>query len=295
MRMKICYLCQQDRLRIFHKGVRDRADIDVLRCDECGLLQLSEFFHLEENFYENGKMHEGTYDILEDKITNQTWEAWRAVTMEDDLRRTDSLKEKCYGKRILDFGCGNGGFLKNIRAYAALAVGVELDIQARTKMKEEGIEACSQIEDWEGYTFDVITMFQVIEHLNNPEEYLKKIYSFLNTNGSLIIETPNAEDALISLYNCEAFKDFTFWSEHIMLYNSNNLKKMVCNSGYEVVNSSQVQRYPLSNHLYWLSHGKPGGHKKWTEFNHGEISEAYTEILAKKEQCDTLFFEFRKR
>lgn len=113
--------------------------------------------------------------------------------------------------------------------------------------------------------------------------------------GILIIETPNAEDALISLYDCDAFKDFTFWSEHIILYNSDTLQKMVCGNGFEVINSGQIQRYPLSNHLYWLSNGRPGGHKKWHEFNGCEINEMYADVLAKKKQCDTLFFEFRKR
>ena len=109
----------------------------------------------------------------------QSWEAWRVETVEDDLRRAESLKEKCQGKAVLDFGCGNGGFLREIKKYAFEAVGVELDNQARIKIAEEGIEVKSRIEEWKTKQFDVITMFQVIEHLNNPEEYLNKMNTFL--------------------------------------------------------------------------------------------------------------------
>lgn len=294
MGMKTCYLCGSDRMKIFHKGVRDNANIDVMRCDECGLLQLSDFYSLEDDFYEKSRMLEDQYDIEENRITNQTWEAWRRETAEDDLRRADFLKEKCQNKRILDFGCGNGGFLKNIKPYASLAVGVELDAKARHKIKEEDIEVCSRIEEWKEEKFDIITMFQVIEHLNKPYECLKSIYTYLKPGGVLIIETPNAEDALISLYHCKAFMDFTFWSEHIMLYNSNTLEKMVCTCGFEIVHPYQIQRYPISNHLYWLSRGKPGGRDKYKEFSGAEITKAYSDILAKNKQCDTLFFEFVK-
>ena len=109
---------------------------------------MSDFFHLEESFCEKGKMNEAQYDITENKITNQSWEAWRVETAEDDLWRAESLRERCQGRDVLDFGCGNGGFLREIKKYASEAVGVELDYQDRIKMEEEDIKVKASIEDW---------------------------------------------------------------------------------------------------------------------------------------------------
>lgn len=56
-----------------------------------------------------------------------------------------------------------------------------------------------------------------------------------------------------------------------------------------------IQRYPLSNHLYWLSQGKPGGHVKWGEFLDSKtLSNAYEAQLASLGATDTLIAIFSK-
>ncbi len=54
----------------------------------------------------------------------------------------------------------------------------------------------------------------------------------------------------------------------------------------------QVQRYPLSNHLHWLAHGKPGGHKTWGFLDSAELDAAYAATLARVGACDTLIAGF---
>ena len=48
------------------------------------------------------------------------------------------------------------------------------------------------------------------------------------------------------------------------------------------------QRYPLSNHLYWLSQGKPNGHKIWDDFNDKVLDTHYSDQLKKLNLTDTL-------
>lgn len=288
-----CNICGNHKMALFHKGVRDNHNIDVYKCAQCGLLQLSQTV-VDRNHYEDGKMRQNQYMAVNDSYGEETWELWRQETMQDDIRRESFLRELCNGKNVLDFGCGNGGFMANISSSVKKIVGIELDLNARKKLKEEGFEVDSDIENIGG-SWDVITLFQVIEHLDEPRKWLKHFLGYLKGGGYLVIETPNADDALISLYNNEAFMDFTFWSEHLMLYNSDNLEKLMSECGYEAVDNSQIQRYPLSNHLFWLSNNRPGGHMKWDIFNGKELNIFYEMVLKAEKKCDTLFGVFQKR
>ena len=137
-------------------------------------------------------------------------------------------------------------------------------------------------------------MFMVIEHLNNPNKVLRELYNILNPNGVLICETPNSEDILLSKYKCKAFEDFTYWSEHVFLYNTDTLRTLLEKIGFQAEVNTQIQRYSLANHLYWLSMGKPGGHIKWTEFNNQRINELYAQKLTELGVADTLWYIGKK-
>lgn len=202
------------------------------------------------------------------------------------------------GKKVLDFGCGGGGFLRELRQKGINnnIVGIELDKEARTRLQKENIEVYEKLENIDRtIKFDVITMFQVIEHLENPHEIVNDIKSRLTENGLFIVETPNAEDALISKYHSKSFMDFTFWSEHLFLYNSASLEILMKDCGFSVVDNGQIQRYPLANHLHWLVENEPGGHMKWNEFNVDALNKTYEDILRRMNKCDTLFGIFMKK
>lgn len=111
----------------------------------------------------------------------------------------------------------------------------------------------------------------------------------------LICETPNADDALISKYQCKCFEDFTYWSEHVFLFTSNTLERLLSRNGFKTEWNMQVQRYSLANHLYWLAKGKPGGHMRWAEFNGDKLNAEYAEKLAITGIADTLWFAGSKR
>lgn len=275
-----CKICKSKKNTIIHKGTRDIRDIDVLKCEGCGVTFLSDFSHIVEGFYEESGMHQDGKEY--------TFDQWRADTKEDDTRRANDLGSYFEGKEVLDFGCGNGGFLHNIKKNAKNVYGVELENIAREMLAEEGIDTRADIREFGGQKFDVITMFHVVEHLTEPKEYLEKMKEYLADSGKLIIETPNANDALLSQYESEAFADFTYWGCHPILYTSNTLEKLLVEAGYRVVWNKQIQRYPLANHLHWLSKGAPGGHKKWSHLSSEVLNAEYKRILEEQQMCDTL-------
>ena len=248
----------------------------------------SQAYNTEENYSEGG-MLKTVYSLATDTINDVSWDTWINNTERDDDRRYKALRNMCAGKNVLEFGCGNGGFLRRIRKVANKVSGIELMDEARQKIQKEGIEVYKTLSEV-NMKYDIICAFMVIEHLNNPDEILKEIISSLNENGVFICETVNAEDALISKYHCKAFEDFTYWSEHVYLYNSVTLKKLLERNGFKTKWNTQIQRYTLANHLYWLSNGKPGGHAKWTEFNEQKINEEYEKTLIELGIADTLWY-----
>lgn len=234
-------------------------------------------------------MRENSYGAINDKVEDMSWETWIQETELDDERRFTELNGICAKKDILEFGCGNGGFLRRMRNVASSVTGIELMDEAIGKIEKEGIKVYKSLDEVER-KYDVVCMFMVIEHLNNPDGILKKIYNVLKQGGLIICETPNAEDALISKYKCKDFEDFTYWSEHVFLYTSNTLEKMLTRNGFQTEWNTQIQRYSLANHLYWLAKGKPGGHVKWTEFNGRKSNAEYAEKLAMVGIADTLWY-----
>lgn len=238
-------------------------------------------------------MLKDAYAAMVDEVANMSWETWILETQQDDDRRYEFLKELCAGKSVLEFGCGNGGFLRRIKNVAANVTGIELMDEARINLTQEGIAAYSSLDEV-NKPYDVVCMFMVIEHLNHPDEILKKIYEVLNPGGIFICETPNADDALISKYDCSEFQDFTYWSEHVMLFTSETLEKLMLRNGYQTRLNTQIQRYPLANHLYWLAKGKPGGHVKWAEFNEEKLVDVYAERLISQGVADTLWYVGKK-
>jgi len=112
--------------------------------------------------------------------------------------------------------------------------------------------------------------------------------------GRLVIEVPSSEDALLTLYDSDAFQRFTYWSQHLYLFNADTLRNLTAQAGLRVVSIQQIQRYPLSNHLYWLSRNLPGGHQHWSFLDTPALAEAYTASLGAAGKCDTLIAHLEK-
>jgi 2-polyprenyl-3-methyl-5-hydroxy-6-metoxy-1,4-benzoquinol methylase len=278
-----CYLCNATKF-IKRKGqVRDNPDLKILECLSCGLVALNSHDHLRVGHYENSGMHEDE---------NQTMEMWFSETAEDDQRRFDTLRASLLNNKVLDFGCGNGGFLQKTENLAMKVAGVELDRRVQMYWKDR-INIFPSIESIIG-KYDLITAFHVIEHLPNPKQILKKLAEHLAPKGRLIIEVPSSDDALITLYDSDDFQHFTYWSNHLFLFNNDTLKTLAEQAGLKILEVNYFQRYPLSNHLYWLSKGQPGGHKEWGSLNSPELNDEYAKALAKIGKSDTIIGIFEK-
>jgi len=272
-----CYLCQSTHFTARKGEVRDAPGMQIVECDHCGLVTLSATDHIVPGFYENSGMH-GAEPIPID--------AWLKETEWDDQRRFEMVKAMLPNKRLLDFGCGASGFLQRAKNLAAEVTGIELESRVRDYWAGQtnivpSVEAA-------GGGYDLITAFHVIEHLQEPRTMLASLAGSLKPNGRMIVEVPSAEDALLSLYDCNAFQRFTYWSQHLFLFNASTLEMLARQAGLRVVAVQHYQRYPLSNHLHWLSREKPGGHQSWAFLDTPELAVAYANTLAALGKTDTL-------
>lgn len=278
-----CYLCGSDKFKFRDGEVRDKKELKVLECLNCSLVYLSDDSHVKDGFYEDSNMHKD-FDL----------QRWINETDPDDKRRYSFTKKLITNRDILDFGSGNGGYLKYAKKSAKSVNAIELEKAIKSHYKEHDITLYSGVKDVDA-EFDLITMFHVLEHLSDPKEMLVKLAKKLRYGGKIIVEVPNSEDALLTLYESEAFSKFTYWSCHLYLFNAKTLQELVRQCGLRVDFVKHIQRYPLSNHLYWLSKNRAGGHEQWGSFLDSDaLSAAYEESLASMGKTDTLIAQISK-
>ena len=264
-----CYLCENESFELIQNGVRDNENLKVIKCKKCELVTLNNFDHITDDFYEMSGMHQDEINILD----------WLKSTRKDDIRRIKELNNLIKNKSVLDFGSGNCGFILNAKKLSKKIIGIEVEKQFQNYFKKKKLTVYSSINDIKIETkFNLITSFHVFEHLKDPITVLIKLSKHLKKDGEIIIEVPNSDDALLTLYKSKSFAKFTYWSQHLFLFNEKTAKSLVEKSNLKINWIKQVQRYPLSNHLYWLAKNKPGGHKRWGYFP-GKINSFYSENL----------------
>lgn len=283
-----CYLCNNTVFRKVQGKVRDLPEVQILRCTNCGLVFLENFDHIDAQFYNQSRMRE------HDEIVHQEWRTHLIECLADDTRRAEWMRPLALNKSILDFGCGGGGFLLMIKDIAGKCNGIEKDDTFKKILNEQyKIKTFDDVDDCSD-KYDLITLFHVVEHLKDPKKILTKLANKLTENGKIIIEVPNADDALLSLYKSKDFSEFSYWSCHLFLFNNYTLKMMVESIGLKINYIKQIQRYPLSNHLFWLTNGKPGGHTQWDFLDNELLNKQYELQLANLGIADTIIASISK-
>jgi len=279
-----CYLCGSANILDRPGSLPNNSDLSICECASCGLVFLSSFDHIKENYYENSEMHgDEPLDIQE----------WLQEVEWDDDRRFNYLKSLLPKRSVLDFGCGAAGFLSKARNLASKVFGVEIESRLHSHFRRQGLTVFKNMGELpEDMKYDIITLFHVIEHHPDPKVLLTGLKERLDGNGQIIVEVPNADDALLTLYRCEPFTHFTYREDHLYFYSKKTLEMLALQSGLKVKYIKQVQRYPLSNHLHWLAKGKPGGHQLWHFLDTPGLNFAYEAQLAGIGKCDTILASF---
>jgi 2-polyprenyl-3-methyl-5-hydroxy-6-metoxy-1,4-benzoquinol methylase len=266
---------------LFNERTSDVDNLKVWKDSVSQIIYIDDFY-TGDNTYVDGAYRADKQINLQTK--NNDFES-----ASDAQRRFDSHFRFVAGKKVVDFGCGRGDFLRLIKAECEDVFGVELQQNYVDALNDDGITCFTNLDAIENHSIDVCVSFHVLEHLPNPLEVLEAIRNKMVKGGVLLIEVPHANDFLLSSLASENFKQFTLWSQHLVLHTRESLRRMLGYAGFNDIHIQSVQRYPLSNHLHWLAKGEAGGHKSALSFiDTTVLTEAYENSLARIDATDTL-------
>ena len=113
----------------------------------------------------------------------------KSIALKNKLNLVNSL-QPAKGS-ILDIGAGTGDFLSVVKENGWITIGVEPSDKAKAIAKSKGVVFVEQTSELENNSFDIITMWHVLEHVPNLDNQLKELKRLLKPNGNLIIAVPN--------------------------------------------------------------------------------------------------------
>ena len=272
-----------DECIIIHRGTRDNENINVMRCVKNNLIFLDKII---KNDYENMSLQYWNNDNITGARETTYIDDHRRSLLVDKIIQDNKISNETL--HILDFGCGNGGFLHLLND-EIIKYGIDINKDVNELLKNEKIivyNSISQIPN--NIFFNYITMFHVLEHIENPVDLLIDIKTKLLKGSLFIIEVPHANDILFNEYDNNAFKKSTFWSQHLVLYTKETLTSLLKLAGFKNITIKYCQRYNIFNHLYWLSNNKSGGQNVFKFENSNALISEYDNFLIKNEKTDTI-------
>ncbi|WP_039948657.1 class I SAM-dependent methyltransferase [Leptospira fainei] len=175
-----CYLCGDEKhvILFIEKG------IPIVRCSNCGHVFST---YKQDEHYESYWGEEIGYDL-------GWWDLAHREIYKDFINKYLFPAQG----RILDVGCGLGFFIKAVNANRSgwETVGYDISEKAieyaknRNNLKDvhSGIVQLSNLPE---ASFDIITLWDVIEHIPKPQSLIQYLYKLLKPNGFLFLQTPN--------------------------------------------------------------------------------------------------------
>lgn len=152
-------------------------------------------------------------------------------------------------KTLLDIGCGTGDFLESAYQNNWTISGIEPNEKARiiaNKKTENAVFKIDELLKFKPQSFDVITLWHVLEHLPNLDEHISIFKSLLKTNGTLIIAVPN-----FNSYDAKHYKNY--WAaydvpRHLWHFSKTSISRLALKENMKV-----VKRVPMKFDAYYVS------------------------------------------
>lgn len=159
---------------------------------------------------------------------------------------------------VVDCGCGGGSLLDLVGGLVKKTIAIEPYLGYHNSLMDRGHQVFPSLDkaNLSDVKASLALSMQVIEHTENPLEYLKGIFDVLEFGGKLILFTPNLNDIMLKL-NFEAYAPFFFRTVHNYYFTAESLKKLGKEVGFKVDKILYYQDFGLDNAIYWLRDKKP--------------------------------------
>lgn len=219
----------------------------IVRCKKCALV----YVNPQEN---QMKILKAYGDVVDEEYLKT--EAFRKLLFKKHLKQLMKVKKN---GTLLDVGCFCGFFPELAKSKGFRTYGVEPSLWASGEARKRGVKLVGKsLNDVKSRKFDIITLFDVIEHLGNPKKELKKINKSLTKNGIVVIGTPNVESLTVKILKS---RHPFFIRMHVVLFGEKTISEMLRQTGFTVEQITYYGRtYPLSYYLEKLGPLLPFSH-----------------------------------
>ncbi len=237
-----CALCGDDR----HEALFRKNGYDLVSCRSCGLAYLANppsAAAIAALYTDDVAYHGALQDPNDPEVVRMR------ATARQHLRFLRRSVPRAQGVTLLDIGCSTGLFLDEARAAGFDVRGAELSPHSAAVARDQ-LELPVHVGDWRdaGYadaSFDVVTLFDVIEHLSDPEAELVAIRRLLKPGGILLQSTPNI-DGLFPRLSLPLAKRLDYWPHpeppyHLFQFSRRTLGRLTEKAGYEPLRIDQTR------------------------------------------------------
>ncbi len=217
------------------------APIPILQCQDCGLIQ-SDLGSIKASF--DDLYFDSYYGEKQDEKFGLLIRFFQAE------RQRIALKGLQPGL-LLDVGCGDGTFLKNLPKVWQ-RYGYEPSKPGQASLKSAGLTMIDMYEPPPELfgKFDVITMWHSLEHISEPAQVLAGIRKLLKSDGLLFISIPNVESLQARFFGPKWFHlDPT---RHLVHYDRLSLRNVLAKSGF-VIQSQKTLSLEYNVFGWWQS------------------------------------------
>jgi SAM-dependent methyltransferase len=227
-----CRNCKGHQAQVVYPNVPDRfhgheGAFTYVECSSCGLVQLEEIPKNLGDYYKGYRVHGSD---------TRVYHALRKLTIGHCY-----LEEPGHGRTMLDFGCGNGWYIREMAERGWRPTGYEPDAQFAHELSERihlpvisGDAALAQHHDF----FDLITLNFAFEHLDEPRRTLELVTQCLRPGGQIYMSVPN-----IAGREAHMFKDRWFHLDpprHISFFTKQLLTKVLEETGYSEIETKDL-------------------------------------------------------
>lgn len=223
--VQTCDLCHGTEQRVlFYKA----PGMCVVRCMQCG------FVFLNPQIVDEDRPAWGVNPLLVQD------EPWRRI---DDRRRLDEIQQTVATGNLLDVGSYCGFFLDEARTRGFNVTGLEISAQLAQYARERfGLDVRQGTLDTAPFapaSFEVITLFHVLEHLSSPTRALQRIRTLQAPGGLLVIEVPKFDS--LAMRALRARHRYIMWG-HPVYFETATLRRLLAMHGYRIIRARTVPR-----------------------------------------------------
>lgn len=177
-------------------------------------------------------------------LVSRVYQFVRSFTLKNKVKIIEHFQPQ--KGSLLDIGAGTGHFLNLAKKNNWNVTGIEPNHGARTAAAEKGISFAENIQSIEQHSFEVITMWHVLEHVPDLEEQIKQLKRILKQEGTLIIAVPNFRS-----YDARHYK--RFWAgydvpRHLWHFSKKSIRVL-----FQEQNMKVVEMLPMRWDAYYVS------------------------------------------